>query len=64
MLRKYLLELIFSCFLQMVVYEAARSLVNLKNMKSKDLCSAVSGMFCFLSNPFNINYLTLFIYIF
>ena len=29
--------------LQMVVYEAARSLVNLKNMKSKDLCSAVSG---------------------
>eukprot|EP00795_Rhopilema_esculentum_P002377 gene2377-18020_t len=36
---------------EMVVYEAARSLVNLKNMKSKDLCSAVSVLQLFLSSP-------------
>lgn len=36
---------------EMVVYEAARALVNLKNMKSKDLCSAVSVLQLFLSSP-------------
>lgn len=29
--------------LQMVIYEAARALVNLKNLKSRDLCPAISG---------------------
>ena len=28
---------------QMVIYEAARALVNLKNLKSRDLCPAISG---------------------
>jgi len=27
----------------MVIYEAARALVNLKNLKSRDLCPAISG---------------------
>jgi len=27
----------------MVIYEAARAIVNLKNLKSKDLCPAISG---------------------
>ena len=30
----------------MVVYEAARAIVNLKNVQSKDLSPAVSGMCC------------------
>ena len=29
--------------MQMVIYEAARALVNLKNLKSRDLCPAISG---------------------
>ena len=34
----------FVCgFMQMVIYEAARALVNLKNLKSRDLCPAISG---------------------
>lgn len=28
----------------MVIYEAARALVNLKNVESRDLCPAISGM--------------------
>ena len=32
-----------SISLQMVIYEAARALVNLKNLKSRDLCPAISG---------------------
>lgn len=30
----------------MVVYEAARAIVNLKNVQSKDLSPAVSGVYC------------------
>lgn len=38
----------------MVIYEAARALVNLKNLKSRDLCPAISGKrqgFNLVSNP-------------
>ena len=34
---------LFCGFMQMVIYEAARALVNLKNLKSRDLCPAISG---------------------
>ncbi|XP_031562648.1 coatomer subunit gamma-2-like [Actinia tenebrosa] len=36
---------------EMVIYEAARAIVNLKNLKSKDLCPAISVLQLFLSSP-------------
>ncbi|XP_015762822.1 PREDICTED: coatomer subunit gamma-1-like [Acropora digitifera] len=36
---------------EMVIYEAARALVNLKNLKSRDLCPAISVLQLFLSSP-------------
>ena len=39
-------KLLYFAFLwtQIVIYEAARALVNLKNLKSRDLCPAISGI--------------------
>ncbi|XP_046840338.1 coatomer subunit gamma-2-like [Xenia sp. Carnegie-2017] len=36
---------------EMVIYEAARALVNLKNVETRDLCPAISVLQLFLSSP-------------
>ncbi|CAB4008575.1 coatomer subunit gamma-2-like [Paramuricea clavata] len=36
---------------EMVIYEAARALVNLKNVESRDLCPAIAVLQLFLSSP-------------